>query len=209
MWNCDGELEESIQIDMGTYQTAVFSYDSQLLGFCNMKAVQVFEIDSQETIMSTEKSSQFCLAFSKDNRLIASGVMTGSIYVYKVQGGEIVCELNYGRYNTIWALDFSYDGQYLISGQDQLVKLWDMNLQKAIREFVAHSKGICDVRFSVDGWIASSSYDGSVKIWEDQRLLHSVKHKGGFSRKLEFIESGIVTGNNDNSIICWDLDFDD
>jgi WD40 repeat protein len=53
------------------------------------------------------------------------------------------------------------------SGDDQTVKLWDVNTRKHRGTLQGHDKGVWSVTFSPDGQtLASGSGDETVKLWQ-------------------------------------------
>ncbi|KAF2148087.1 hypothetical protein K461DRAFT_206629, partial [Myriangium duriaei CBS 260.36] len=68
------------------------------------------------------------------------------------------------------AVCFSPDGRYVASAsEDRIVKVWEIEHRREVRNLSGHMHGVNTVCFSPDGeLIASGSEDNSVKIWTTQ-----------------------------------------
>ncbi len=55
------------------------------------------------------------------------------------------------------AVDFSCNGELLVSsGEDQTIKLWDVDTDECLHTFLGHEHMVKTVRFSPDGSIITS-----------------------------------------------------
>lgn len=87
----------------------------------------------------------------------------------------------------VTSVAFSPDGQTLISGGDDTIKLWDMNTGQTIRTLKGHASSwlesaITSVAVNVDGeLIASSGSDNTIRIWN---LADFLTANGGRTRTL-------------------------
>ena len=59
-----------------------------------------------------------------------------------------------------------FDGRLLMScGDDYKIILWDPKKGERLTELKGHSREVVAVSWSINGLLASGSYDRSVKIW--------------------------------------------
>jgi WD40 repeat protein len=73
-----------------------------------------------------------------------------------------------GHIGQIKALVFSYDGQLIATGSDDLtVKLWNAITGKCLITFKGHTRTIKSICFSPNSKILSScSEDGTIRLWD-------------------------------------------
>ena len=104
---------------------------------------------------------------------------------------------------------FSPDGMYIVSGnKDKTVKLWDVEQQKLIHNFIGHQKAVNSVSISSDGqYIVSGSDDKTVKLWdvEQQKLIHTFIGHGDLVYSVSISSDGkyIVSGDVNNTVKLW------
>ncbi|HOT02060.1 MAG TPA: WD40 repeat domain-containing protein [Acidobacteriota bacterium] len=111
----------------------------------------------------------FSLAFSSDNRYLASGGWGFSGYsapmIYDVATGERVNTL---LWDASRAIRFSPEGRRLATGDEfGKVSIWDLDTRSRIMEKTAHGGIVSLVLFSSDGRsLLSGSCDGGLKLWD-------------------------------------------
>lgn len=115
------------------------------------------------------------VAFSRDGKrlAVASGVpaKSGVVKLYAVQEkgpkfdpkGELA-----GPKDVQYTLDFAPDNKTLaVAGYDRIIRIWDTDTLKPVRELKDHSDTVYGVAFSPDGkLLASASADRAVKVWD-------------------------------------------
>ncbi|MFM7712492.1 MAG: WD40 repeat domain-containing protein, partial [Microcystis sp.] len=118
-----------------------------------------------------------------------------------------------GHLSSVLGVDFSPDGQMLVSGSgDNTIKLWKTNekgqwLPFPVKTIEGHSNSVLDVKFSPDGQqFASASAENTIKIWQLDGTLVNVLPDFGNINSLRFLDSKtLVSGSNNKTIIIWDL----
>lgn len=108
-----------------------------------------------------------------------------------IAGGSFMREIVAGSALVPLAIDFGPDGSSLLSGwADYKTRRYDPRTGNLIQELVWHSNHVIEVAYSPDGErFASSSDDGTVKVWNHYRTAqeHVFEPSAGF---LEFSPDG-------------------
>jgi WD40 repeat protein len=139
---------------------------------------------------AVDNMSLECTAFSPDGTSIATGHEGDTIRVWALSTGKLLhtlkrpaTKLNDAR---VSALVFTADGQALLSYylDQQIVCRWDLATGKEVwlvrPKSLGHSIGVSKLAISPGGrWGYSSSYDGSISVWEagSGRLARVLKEK--------------------------------
>jgi WD40 repeat protein len=150
------------------------------------------------------------LAFSPDNKLLASGSNDTTINVWDLNTGGLVITLR-GHIGGIWALAFSPDGRKLASGSnDRTIRLWGVSNWKPERTLTGHADSIKSIVFSPDGrTLASASHDKSVKIWRTSSGVERRTFKGHSSKVLDVafsLDGRFLTSADANGQLkLWDV----
>ena len=119
------------------------------------------------------------LTISPASEFIATGSSDWTIEVWKV-GTEPLKGMDLGdplwilrgHAGTVTAVAFSPNGKILASGSvDQRVRLWDLTTGLHLHTFSNHTSKISAVAFVRDDMLASGSSDGTVFIWNLDKIV--------------------------------------
>ena len=174
-----------------TTTTVAFSQHSETFA----KAVELpmtiqdikFAVFSSETDTGNDLAPIFtkhtqkivALTISPASEFIATGSSDWTIEVWKV-GTEPLKGMDLGdplwilrgHAGTITAVAFSPSGKILASGgADQRVRLWDLTTGQHLHTFSNHTSKISAVAFVRDDVLASGSSDGTVFIWNLDKIV--------------------------------------
>ena len=120
-----------------------------------------------------------------------------------------------GHRNGVYAVAFSPDARYCLSGSSSLrsdnsIKLWEVSTGKELRCFDGVSFSIAAVNISPDGrYGLTGSFDGTIRLWElaTGKELRRFKGHSGSIRALTFSPDGryILSGAWDKTIRLWEV----
>jgi WD40 repeat protein len=157
------------------------------------------------------------VAFSQDERLLASGGSDNTVRVWDVATGSELRRLQ-GNLQPVWALAFKpADGSRPFNpeesilasgGSDALVHLWDANTGYEREFLVGHSRPLRSVAFSPDGLLlAAGGDDDAVTLWEPG-TRQEPRRLGGHTRPVRSVafsqvEPLLASGGEDGLIQLW------
>jgi WD40 repeat protein len=176
----------------------------QVVSASQDKTVRVWDIDTGKTVRMIRGEAAlgqwgtiYTMALSPDGRRLAiGGYLHGSdtrlasaVRLYDFASGKLETLLK-GHDDVIWALAFSPDGKWLISGSfDKTAIVWDVTSHKQLLRLSGHTKAVKAVAFTGDGERAvTGSGDETLRLWSasDGRLIAEMtEHKAASRRQSE------------------------
>ncbi len=159
------------------------------------------------------------IAFSRDEKLLASAHIDGTVNLFTVPDGTLLGRL-LGVKSPVNTVAFAPAGTTLVGGYaDGMVRVWNLQTQEIASQWQAHRSalpspyhdglregGLWKETFSPDGTLlATCGVDGTAKIWDAQNgalkatLAHDFAVKG-----LAFLPNGTLTSSaDDGGIRLW------
>ena len=106
------------------------------------------------------------LAFTPDNKLLATGDKSGKIYLWQVADGKKLLTWE-GHTNIVRTMKFTADGQTLVSiGVDKTVKFWNLASSKCLKSVLIDSQFVTATALSPNmQLLATGSLDGTIQLW--------------------------------------------
>jgi len=111
-----------------------------------------------------------------------------------------------GHRGKINSLDFSQDGQTLVSGSDdQTIRLWNVVTGQLVKTVQAHEGPVTSVSVG-SRYLASGGDDDTVKLWQlDGTLVNTLAEHGLAISQVQFNPQGdlLASASWDNTIKLW------
>ncbi|MGA9773037.1 MAG: caspase family protein [Blastocatellia bacterium] len=150
------------------------------------------------------------VAFSPDNKILASGSEDTTIKFWDVQTGQELRTL-IGHKGSVSSVVFLPDGKTLASGgDDNTIKLWDVATGQELKTLSGHTDYISSVVCSADGrTLASGSGDKTIKLWDvtTGKELKTLKGHSNSVYTVAFSPDGkmLASGGWDSTVKLWDI----
>lgn len=171
LWDLEqGHLLASTTALDGGPDSMQFSPDQQRIvaGTDNGK-IQIIQVKNLNVLRSFNLSPVAIseAAFFDDGQKVLAGDLHGKMFALDANTGEIVWTENCCRLHLI-ALAISPDQSYAaLTDWTDNIHLYSLETFERIDRFVGHKSAVSTVQFSRDGkTLYSSSYDGTVRVWD-------------------------------------------
>jgi WD40 repeat protein len=188
--------------------TLAFTPDGNLLSIAENKSVVIWDMVHRWELVhrlgSSENGDLFIdrvisLHFSYDGSMLATGggepSRSGEIKIFNTGNAELIRELKEPHSDTVFAVEFSRDGQYIAScGADRFAKVFQVADGAFVRSFEGHTHHVLGVSWSADGrTLVTGGADNVVKVWtvktgDQQRTI------SGFGKEvtsIKYVADGI------------------
>ena len=195
--------------------------DGKLLAAAGYREVELIDPATGDVVgkLPGQAGDVTALAFSRDGSLLAvasgSPGTAGEVRIYKAAAGALPADppakVIAAHKDAILDLAFIPDGKTLATcGYDRLIKLWDAETGRLVRELKDHSDAVYGVAFSPDGaLLASGSADRAVKVWQvaDGKRLYTLADSTDWVYAVAWSPDGkrLAAAGVDKSIRLWDV----
>jgi WD40 repeat protein len=159
-------------------------------------------------ILEQDRDNAYCVVFSPDGRLLASGGWGRPVRVRDAVTGGLVRELRSAG-QSVYDLAFSPDGALIATGgRDGTVALSEVATGKKARARKPGGSAVRAVAFSPDGGLLVSAHeDGVARLWETGTLgrLHELRAEGETIFSAVFSPDGthVAAACSDGAIRLW------
>ncbi len=165
------------------------------------------------TVISKLDSDILSVAVSPDGNMIAAGTRDGKVLVLRDEISPDPQMIHNEEGNDILTLSFNHNGTRLaagsIRGEIRILDIASGNLLATLR---GHSARVVDIDFSPDNrLIASSSFDGSIHLWNAQNLNArpvAIREHGSWVRSVAFNSRGnkLISGSRQEARLrSWNI----
>ncbi|OAQ35071.1 HET-E protein, partial [Linnemannia elongata AG-77] len=186
-------------------QVATASHDKSVRLWDARTGASVFVLTGSAGVFSS-------FAYSPNGNTIASTGWDETIRIFDTLTGLLVLESG-SRDDFIMCLTYSLDGQRIATGSlAGRLQVWEVaatTLELRLK-CIEHTHGITSIAFSPDDrWIASSSFDRTVKLWDSRSgaLISSFVSHIDCVSCVRFLPTGpyIASASYDRTLRLWEI----
>ncbi len=168
------------------------------------------ELRADMSSLDSHHGFVYCVRFSPDGKILASGGADRRIRLWNTDTGKIIYTLD-GHQESVMALEFMPNGKILISaGADRTLRFWDLDSKQLLKTVEAHEQTIHGLAISRDGkLIISGSTDRTVQVRQLGTSTHHTLtgHQDGVLTVAISPDSKIIaSGSMDGIVNLWDVD---
>jgi WD40 repeat protein len=155
-------------------------------------------------------------AFSVDGRWIATASFDRSGFIFNSRTGQPLKHLKsvssfFRSAAFAPALEPGQSVPFLLTSHaDNRARLWDVEAETVIGEFLGHDDQVMGAVFSPDGErVATASYDGTARVWDvkSRTELLRLQFHVGWVTSVTFDSTGqlLITTGRDGFVVVWDV----
>ena len=186
------------------------SEGNRLASLRGSSKLAIWDLSTKERIPIDSKSihKHYCLAFSQDGLVIASGA-NGIVNLWDAQNGKELLSLKVKNLSDVVSLAFSPNGRLLAGGiAGGTVKLWDIEDRKELGKLISDdSDDVTSLVFSPDGRMLAGAGFCTVFLWDINTRKQLMAFKGHIDRinSVAFSLDGkmLASGSSDRTIKLW------
>lgn len=198
--------------DTTAINAIAFSFDGTQLAIATTNGIKLYDTytGKELALFPAPLDSPVALAFSPDNRTVASASGGATLHLWDTQTGEHRTHLWHPH--PVVALAFSPDGNTLATGSFKEIHLWNLTTGQPTHASVleGHRDMVTTLAFSPDSkTLASTSFYGTILLWdiETGQLRHTLHAHTDAITALAFSPAGETgVGRTLASGGYWSLD---
>ncbi|OAQ58061.1 WD domain, g-beta repeat domain-containing protein [Purpureocillium lilacinum] len=171
IWTATGSCIWTFEAHSDMVVSTQFSTDSQMLAsWSHDRRIKIWNLARGvcKNILECRGESILALSFSEDDRFLVAGSYDKNIDLWDTIHGSLLRRFE-GHSDGVSALTFSSSRKWLVSGSILRgeIKIWDLGHGECLQTFIGHDDSVSAVAMpSVGSRLASSSCDGSIKVWD-------------------------------------------
>jgi WD40 repeat protein/serine/threonine protein kinase len=185
-------------------------------------AVTVWDAQTGQTspkvigIVGRHSEDIWCLKFSVDGNLLASGSNDGTVKLWHWdparpgQPQKPVHSFPVRNYGFGDCVAFTPNSERLVTASGPTVTIWDVKTGDPLHTLRGHSGDVIAVAVSPDGrWLATAGEDTTIVLWDTTtwERQHTLRGHTGMVMSLAFSPNSarLVSGSRDGKVKVWDM----
>ena len=189
---CVWDLQQRIMVFKESAEAPAFSPDSQLLAWCDPAGgICIRSLESTNVARRLVMDERFSgLGFDfKGARLVCMREGSRLIEIRDAASGQLIRSIL--SPSPMGSMDWSDDGKLLAAGcHDCRIYLWNAEDGQLLATLEGHADSVVGLGFNPTGtWLASSSWDGTMRIWDTVTGRPFLSTSGG-ARQVQFSPDG-------------------
>lgn len=170
-WDCRSQSTEPIQI-IDTFQDSVMSVcltKSEIIAGSVDGTVRTFDIRIGREVVDELKQPVNCVSLSNDTNCVLASCLDSTLRLLDRSTGELLQEYK-GHTCKSFKMDCcltNTDAHVTGGSEDGFIYFWDLVDASVVANFRAHASVVTSVSYHPkDNCMATSSVDGTVRIWK-------------------------------------------
>ena len=207
LWNLKNNTARTLREHTDIVSSVAFSPNGNLLAsVSDDRTIKLWNVHNSQNIATLREGTQFVtVAFSPDGQLLATGGWM-HVKLWDVRRRVVIATLQHDKF--VRAVTFSHDGKLLAVGDVRessgTVKVWDVKSRRVVATLKDDLVVVRSVTFSSDDrYLASSHYNGEVKVWNvsDWELLRTMP-AGDYDIAFS-PDAKMIAGTGNGSVNLW------
>ena len=191
--------------------------NNELLAMAFNKKIKVWDLITGEKKYSLNHGDWICHNDSSPSKLADGSLVSidnSTIKVWDLKNNSCKNEIRAVRYYPETIFDvLGVNENTIISSLDTsppVIKIWDLGIKEGtpIKILNGHNKCISDLLKITDKYIASASYDKTVKVWSlgtGECILNLLGHEHEVVKLVKISDTCIASGDSNGNVKIWNL----
>ena len=208
----NGKLELTLQGHTDWVWSVAWSPDGNILASAsNDTSVRLWDTTTGQCLLvsPSHTNSNEGVAWSPDGKMLASGGRDRTIRIWDSNTGETIKILDLDTDWLFWVtVSWHADGKILAVAVREKIQLWDIKTATLLKTIEGHEQNIISVVWHPqESLLASSSLDGTVRIWDivTEECLQVLQHNN-YAWSIAWSHNGkmLASASHDLGAKIWD-----